>query len=393
LRIGLWRNMTNLTDSPLLSLKVGLVMDFYNPGILEGAQSYFEEVGIRLDGRWAVRSDWLPEDAQWDGVIHGIIDDPSTLARVRAMDGPAVSLIEHDDREGDGEYCVVPDYERCGELAVHELIDFGCKHIYLQHVSTNKIDKQFVDGALKVVKKTKTPHTLATFDSVELDKFRTLIDKTVDTLVSFPKPTGFCFPHAGACYSIVNQLLKRGVKIPEEVAMVVIDKDVHGTSSMAACPVSGVKLNEWYRGFVAAEKLHNLMLGEKQPQRLTRIQPTGINKRESTGAIQKHDLSTTKALSYLRKFYGKDISVKDIVMVSGVSRRTLEIRFRKLLNTSIYDELYRVRIEAAKRLLTEQSLTITQIASQCGFSSLHYFSRTFKKCEGVSPKEYRNLAK
>jgi len=47
------------------------------------------------------------------------------------------------------------------------------------------------------------------------------------------------------------------------------------------------------------------------------------------------------------------------------------------------------RIAKARHMLEYGEESITEIANHCGFSTLEYFSRTFRKQEGVSPKQYR----
>lgn len=49
-----------------------------------------------------------------------------------------------------------------------------------------------------------------------------------------------------------------------------------------------------------------------------------------------------------------------------------------------------MRIEAAKKLLKETRLSISEVAYKTGFSDLSYFSNTFRKKTGISPKDYRN---
>ena len=46
------------------------------------------------------------------------------------------------------------------------------------------------------------------------------------------------------------------------------------------------------------------------------------------------------------------------------------------------------KIERAKQLIREERMNISQIAESLGFSSIHYFSRMFKKIEGMAPAEY-----
>ena len=52
-------------------------------------------------------------------------------------------------------------------------------------------------------------------------------------------------------------------------------------------------------------------------------------------------------------------------------------------------DLWRVRIEASKRLLAETGLTSEKIAYRCGFQSPYHFSRKFKELVRVGPREFR----
>ena len=58
-------------------------------------------------------------------------------------------------------------------------------------------------------------------------------------------------------------------------------------------------------------------------------------------------------------------------------------------NPSAY--ILNLRINKAKKILASQDIPIAEVADECGFSDLAYFSRTFKKQTGVSPSQYRRL--
>jgi Transcriptional regulator containing an amidase domain and an AraC-type DNA-binding HTH domain len=77
--------------------------------------------------------------------------------------------------------------------------------------------------------------------------------------------------------------------------------------------------------------------------------------------------------------------VKDLPM--GYSR------FRKIFKetTGLSPNQYHLnlRLDKAKDLLTSTNLTINEVAYQTGFDSIFYFSRLFKKKNGLPPKEYR----
>lgn len=52
-----------------------------------------------------------------------------------------------------------------------------------------------------------------------------------------------------------------------------------------------------------------------------------------------------------------------------------------------------MKMEAARGLIREGQLNITEISSRLGFSSVHYFSRRFKKLTGMTPTEYARSVK
>lgn len=67
----------------------------------------------------------------------------------------------------------------------------------------------------------------------------------------------------------------------------------------------------------------------------------------------------------------------------------------KLLNRHLgqpfYDLLNAERVRRAKELLEDPALRISEIAEQVGYADTAHFSRVFKKLEGVSAGEWRNL--
>ena len=52
-----------------------------------------------------------------------------------------------------------------------------------------------------------------------------------------------------------------------------------------------------------------------------------------------------------------------------------------------------MKIEFAKQLIREDQMNFTQISDFLGYSSIHYFSRQFKKITGMTPSEYSSSIK
>jgi two-component system response regulator YesN len=72
-----------------------------------------------------------------------------------------------------------------------------------------------------------------------------------------------------------------------------------------------------------------------------------------------------------------------------VNKSYLSAIFKQEMGRSFTERLTLLRIREAKKLLKDTALNLTNIAYQCGFSDQSYFSKVFRKVEGLTPKEYR----
>jgi len=95
-------------------------------------------------------------------------------------------------------------------------------------------------------------------------------------------------------------------------------------------------------------------------------------------------------LEYLKTHFKHSIGTVELAEMFGVSRRSLEVRFRESMRSSIREHLIGIRIQEAKRMLNFTNETIETIAALTGFCHAPHFSNTFKKQEGISPIRYRN---
>ena len=82
-------------------------------------------------------------------------------------------------------------------------------------------------------------------------------------------------------------------------------------------------------------------------------------------------------------------NISEIAESLYLSKSYLQKIYKSYFNKSIIEEMIQFRIEKAKNLLTQTSMTVTDISRECGYSSYNYFVRQFKISEGVSPSEYR----
>lgn len=94
-------------------------------------------------------------------------------------------------------------------------------------------------------------------------------------------------------------------------------------------------------------------------------------------------------LSFIHRHYAEKLTVTQIANAVGVSEREVTRSFRKDLNQTPIEYLISYRLNEAKKLLAESSLTITEICYQCGFSDSAYFGKVFRRAYGIAPSAYR----
>lgn len=95
-------------------------------------------------------------------------------------------------------------------------------------------------------------------------------------------------------------------------------------------------------------------------------------------------------LRFVRKNYLSNITINDISKVCFCSSSSVSHLFKKHMNKSVHDYIIELRIEQSCKLLKYGNLSISQVASLCGFSDSNHFSTVFKKRLGKSPTEFIN---
>ncbi|MBE5960762.1 MAG: response regulator transcription factor [Lachnospiraceae bacterium] len=95
--------------------------------------------------------------------------------------------------------------------------------------------------------------------------------------------------------------------------------------------------------------------------------------------------------AYLEKNYHKDIKLEAIAKMFNYNSAYLGKVFKKEMGESFNNVLDHIRIENAKKLLSETDLKVYQVSERIGYSNIDYFYAKFKRYVGVSPKEYKKV--
>ena len=94
--------------------------------------------------------------------------------------------------------------------------------------------------------------------------------------------------------------------------------------------------------------------------------------------------------SYLEINYNQPFDQTEYAELFHMNKDYLCRKFKEAYGVSMVTRLNEIRIEHAKKLLRSSNAKITDIAIQIGYNDEKYFIRTFKKCTGMTPNEYRH---
>jgi len=94
------------------------------------------------------------------------------------------------------------------------------------------------------------------------------------------------------------------------------------------------------------------------------------------------------AADHVDQNYRQKITVEELAEHSGYSTSHFARVFTKVYGTSPIQYVNQIRIIHAKNLLRTGQYTLAQIAQECGFSNVYYFSRCFKQITGTTPSKW-----
>ncbi len=113
----------------------------------------------------------------------------------------------------------------------------------------------------------------------------------------------------------------------------------------------------------------------------------------STAAGERRHLEKVirmqKAMDWMASHFRSDITLEALAREMNTSYHHLSRLFSETVGTSFKNHLTRLRVNEADRLLSESTLSITEVALQCGFGSLRTFNRAYRALRGQTPSENR----
>jgi len=162
------------------------------------------------------------------------------------------------------------------------------------------------------------------------------------------------------------------------------------------------RYEEMYHAFLCMKKeyaegnLHKNFVAESAAQLLLTLLYQHYDENREIAGNDSYDYASgaiQKAFSYIHEHFMEKITLEDVAQASSLSRTYLSRHFKKMTGQTLFDYIQQTRIKYAAYLLKTGRDSVAKIAVDCGFESVSYFNRIFKKCYGMSPGQYRKTGK
>ncbi len=376
--------------------RVALLIDTsttWGRGLIQGIARYARETtdwALTVEARGAFEKKALPYNWEGDGVI-GRLTGAEMIESIRQAGVPAINVSQI-CIPGSTYPQVTTDESQVGRLAADHLLErqFSGFGYYGPPHRPHYTDRIYAAFA-KAVEQAGRP--LSVFQP---DRYFTTGESSHDDLARLERWLGQLVQPAGVltwnawgaqCLASACELL--GVAIPGQVGILAAEND-ELISMVAPMSLSCIDHNPVRVGWHAASALHRIFEGANPQDQSELIKTGSIVLGDTTRSVPLRDPAINNAVRYICDHFSRPIKVGDIAQAAGLSRRSLEVRFRMDRGRSPGEELRAARIAHAKQMLTSSSRTLNDIAQETGFCSATVLSRAFTRLVGISPHAYRN---
>jgi LacI family transcriptional regulator len=388
-------NRRNLGATIMPSRRVAIALQIdvalpHHQEVFRGVRDYaLEHQGwrIMIDEHPGYKSARLGRNAvRYDGVVARAT--PATQRRLKTHDIPLVNtLYQHARPDTPGVYI---DAEAIGELAAEHLMERGFRRFGYFSPTEHRMPK--VIGSAFARRVNAAGHSCVEDQFVNGDfddrqYWQALTKHLTHFLDALTPPVGVFLVRHWVARLLVELCRDRGWLVPHDLALICS----YDVKSVVDLPprISTIDCNFERVGYEAAALLERLMAGEPPPKEPIFISPKGVIAQESTDYFAVEDEVVAAALRFIAAHIAERLTVDRIATEVAVSPRSLQTRFEAALGRPISDEIRRLRLTMAKRLLGEKGLQIKQIARETGFNTSVIMSHVFQREVGMSPSAYR----
>ena len=146
-------------------------------------------------------------------------------------------------------------------------------------------------------------------------------------------------------------------------------------------------LTDLYSLASSSDYIRDMRINEKLGSLLTLLMEQSWHPESVTVSRKRMELAAVK--EYLDEYFTEKIMLEELAEKFFINKFYLSKIFKETYGTTINNYLISKRITRAKQLLRFTDMTVDEVGVAVGMGDATYFSRMFRKVEGISPREYR----
>jgi LacI family transcriptional regulator len=372
------------------SPRVMLVLGWYDYRLHRGIEKFAQEHGWQLSEDLA-REKVIPWGWDGDGILAwlGAGDDLADFV-VKA----GKPTVDFSFRRAKLPYSrVLEDTAETGRLVADHFLARGFRHFYFYSDADNWVYNERGNAFVSVLEAAGRSinwlrwHKSPAF-CVDRNAWKSRRKWLTAQLQHAPRPAGFFAASDGLALELLECCEAAAIAVPEEVAIVGAGNSLLAVDAMQT-PISSVDVNMEMIGYAGAKLLDDLMQRRSGPPQTVRIPPSRLIVRKSSDLVAVSHPGVARSLRFMWEHFHEPIGVGDLARAAAMSVRNYYQAFAAAVGRPPGHELQRIRIERAKKLLSDTGDKIETIGAQCGYESANSFLVAFKRTTGLSPRQYR----
>jgi LacI family transcriptional regulator len=286
---------------------------------------------------------------------------------------------------------VYPDFAMVGEQCAEHLISRGFRNFAAIYPLKTYAQETLVKGYKRVINAAGfscSSHHISQDTQRNQQIWHSTSQTIQNAVMNWKSPLGVYVADESDGRMVAQACHWRGLRVPADVAIIAGQNEetlcVHPSPSLTSMEMGFERI-----GYEAARLLHQLLETKKNTTPQIMIPPIGLVVRESTDFYSVEDEQVAAAMRFIAANAHKQIGPNEVAKAVKVEMRTLQNRFGKFLNRPIATEIRRVRMERAKRELSQSNKQLAEIARLVGFGGIMRMYEVFRRELGISPGQFR----
>ena len=344
------------------------------------------------EAKWATsiipNSPKVLETGSYDGIIARVGTSFHKMAQYRKI--PLVNVWQNSPVKEVAS--VFSNNYETGVIAAEHLLGRGLRRFGFLGHNRDRADIKQLNGYTETLKSEGYQSTIFKFNRSVIEGnaegWEEFILQLRKWIKGLQPPVGIHATSDINCRYLIEICKSLELKIPHDLAIVGSGNEPLICSSPYPS-VTSIDKNFEEVGYQAARLLDEMMKSGKRSKEAKYCQPQGIVPRQSTDSYASDHPKVALALRYIAESANRRIKVNDVVNAVATNRRTLERNFREFTGRTISHEISRMRIERAKRLMTESDHSFKELAAELGYRNSDHFYKSFLRAEGQTPSSFR----